>query len=38
VNIEKTARMLGWRPEMALSDGLRETYRWFVARRGEVRA
>jgi UDP-glucose 4-epimerase len=38
VDIAKAGRVLGWRPEMALDDGLRETYRWFVARRGEVRA
>jgi UDP-glucose 4-epimerase len=35
VNVDKAARVLGWRPEKALNEGLGETYRWFVARRGE---
>jgi GDP-L-fucose synthase len=29
---------LGWRARIALEDGLRDTYRWFVERRERVRA
>ncbi|MEJ7813026.1 MAG: NAD-dependent epimerase/dehydratase family protein [Gemmatimonadaceae bacterium] len=29
VRIEKATRMLGWRPEMSLDDGLRRTFEWF---------
>jgi GDP-L-fucose synthase len=30
-------RALGWRPRIALADGIRETYRWFVANQGSLR-
>jgi UDP-glucose 4-epimerase len=37
VRIDKAAQILGWRPEIALDDGLRDTFAWFAARRSEVR-
>lgn len=38
VNIDKSARELGWRPRMAIRDGLRATYQYFAAQRaGEGR-
>ena len=37
VDTSKAARVLGWRPEVSLDDGLRLTYEWFVARRAEAR-
>jgi len=33
VDISKAAEHLGWRPEVRLQDGLRETFEWFAARR-----
>ena len=29
VNVAKAARVLGWRPEVSLSEGLKLTYEWF---------
>jgi UDP-glucose 4-epimerase len=34
VNIDKAARALAWKPNVALDRGLAETYRWFRTRRG----
>lgn len=36
VDTAKAARVLGWRPEVDLDEGLRRTYEWFVARRAEA--
>ena len=33
VAIDKAARELGWRPAVALADGLAQTYAWFAAQR-----
>jgi len=33
VRIEKAAKVLDWKPQMSLRDGLRETYQWFAGRR-----
>jgi UDP-glucose 4-epimerase len=33
VNNHKAAKVLGWKPQMTLRDGLRDTYQWFAARR-----
>jgi UDP-glucose 4-epimerase len=33
VHIGKAGRALGWRPEVALGDGLQRTFDWFAARR-----
>lgn len=30
-------RALGWQPRIALADGIRETYRWFMANQGSLR-
>ena len=30
-------RALGWQPRIALADGIRETYRWFIANQGSIR-
>ena len=32
VKIERAAKLLGWRPEVALDQGIVETFRWFAAR------
>ena len=29
----KAAKVLGWKPQMSLREGLRDTYQWFAARR-----
>lgn len=31
-------RALGWQPRIPLVDGIRETYRWFIANQGTLRA
>jgi UDP-glucose 4-epimerase len=36
VRIDKAQRWLGWRPEVALDDGLARTYRWFADRHGRT--
>ncbi|NUQ22276.1 MAG: NAD-dependent epimerase/dehydratase family protein [Gemmatimonadaceae bacterium] len=33
VSIEKAGKLLGWRPEVSIDDGLRRTFEWFAARR-----
>ncbi|HJU88121.1 MAG TPA: NAD-dependent epimerase/dehydratase family protein [Gemmatimonadaceae bacterium] len=33
VSIEKIERAFGWRPEVPIARGLRETYEWFASRR-----
>jgi UDP-glucose 4-epimerase len=38
VDVRKSQRVLGWQPNMALRDGLAETYRYFAARREGARA
>ncbi len=38
VRNDKAARMLGWKPEVTLDAGLRDTFEWFAARRTGDRA
>ena len=38
VDPSKAARVLGWKPQVTITDGLRQTYEWFVARRAEAGA
>ncbi|HWD16512.1 MAG TPA: GDP-mannose 4,6-dehydratase, partial [Casimicrobiaceae bacterium] len=38
IAFDKAARTLGWRPAVALGDGLRQTYDWFKQRRAEARS
>jgi UDP-glucose 4-epimerase len=38
VRTAKSERVLGWRAQMSLADGLRSTFQWFAARKDEVKA
>jgi len=38
VAIDKAERVLGWKPEVRLDEGLRETFEWFAARRAQQTA
>lgn len=38
VRTSKSERVLGWRAQMPLADGLRSTFQWFAARKDEVEA
>ena len=38
VRNDKACAVLGWKPQMTLRDGLRDTYEWFAARRTGERA
>ena len=33
VSVDKAAKELGWRPQVSIEDGLRETFEWFAAQR-----
>jgi nucleoside-diphosphate-sugar epimerase len=37
VAIGKAERVLGWRPDVPLADGLRRTFEWFLSTREEAR-
>ncbi|HET7564235.1 MAG TPA: GDP-mannose 4,6-dehydratase, partial [Gemmatimonadaceae bacterium] len=38
VRTTKSERVLGWQPQMSLTEGLAATYQWFATRRNEVQA
>jgi UDP-glucose 4-epimerase len=38
IAFDKAARILGWRPAVALGEGLHQTYDWFKQRRAEARS